>query len=145
VILASRRHPLAESDALSLEEVLGETFISFRAAVDPTWAGFWSLDDHRGEPPGRVTSDTVCNPQEVLAALMVRTAITAVPASVATVVSNRLSEITAIALLGAAPAEITIVGHADGRNPLVSALMDFTGIDRAAGRPEPEDVEAVSD
>ena len=29
-------------------DVIDETFIGFSAAVDPDWAGFWSLDDHRG-------------------------------------------------------------------------------------------------
>lgn len=145
VILASRRHPLAQRAELDLQDVLDETFICLHPTVDAGWASFWSLDDHRGGPPARVTGDRAAKPQEVLAALTVRDAITAVPASVAAVVSNILGEITAIPLREAAPAQIAMVGHLDGRNPLVSSLMGFAGVDRAAAHGELRGAQAAQD
>ena len=87
-MLAPARHPLSRREALSVGEVLDETFIAFHPDVDPGWAGFWSLDDHRGSPPAQMTGDRVANPHETLAALAVRDAITTVPASVARMILN---------------------------------------------------------
>jgi DNA-binding transcriptional LysR family regulator len=123
--LLSRRHPLAGAAELELEEVLGEVFIGMHPAVEGRWAGFWSLDDHRGGPPERLTTDEASNPQEVLAALSVRKALTTVPSSVAAVVANVLSEIDAIPLRCAMPAQISLVGRIDRRTPLVAAMFDF--------------------
>jgi DNA-binding transcriptional LysR family regulator len=125
VVLAPSRHPLAECRQLRVEEVLEETFISFHASVDPEWAGFWSLDDHRGGPAGSLTADHALNPQEVLASLAVRNAITTVPAAVAAILSNVLSGVVAIPLSDAAPTAIMLVGRHDRRNPLVVALLTF--------------------
>jgi hypothetical protein len=143
VILASRRHRLAAREELSLQELMGETFIGFHPAVDPAWAGFWSLDDHRGSPPVRVTGDRATNPQEVIAALAVRVAITAVPASVAPVIASVLADVVAIPVIGARPCEIALVGHADGRNPLVRSLMSYA--EATTERAEPLTAEPVSD
>lgn len=125
VLLVPARHPLAERAELDVQEVLEETFISFHPSVDPDWAGFWSLDDHRGGPPARVTSDRASNPQEVMAALAVRSAVTAVPFSVAPAVLGLLGEAVALPLRDAAPSQIAMVGHLDRRNPLVSSLIGF--------------------
>jgi DNA-binding transcriptional LysR family regulator len=61
VVLASSRHRLAGRRELSVAEVLDETFIGFDPSVHPGWAGFWSLDDHRGEGPHRLTADRAAN------------------------------------------------------------------------------------
>jgi DNA-binding transcriptional LysR family regulator len=122
IVLATRRHPLAERRELTVAEVIDETFIGLHASIEPAWAGFWSLDNHRGGPPRRVTADQAANPQEVLAALAVRRAITTVPASVAKVIPNG---VLAIPLLDATPAVIRLVGHEDRRNPLVGTVAAF--------------------
>jgi DNA-binding transcriptional LysR family regulator len=124
-VLAPRRHPLAERDGLEVEDVIDETFIGLDPAVDRGWAGFWSLDDHRGGPPENVTSDRASNPQEVLAALAVRSAITLVPTSVATIIQGFVSDVVGIPLSGAEHSRITMVGHIDRRNPLVTSLVNF--------------------
>ncbi len=124
VVLAPSRHPLAGHAELSVAEIVDETFIGFSSAVEPAWGGFWSLDDHRGEP-ARVTPDEVSGPQEALAALAVRDALTLVPASVASVIVNVLTGISAIPLRDAAPAEIMLVGHRDRRNQPVELLLEF--------------------
>jgi len=125
VVLAPTRHPLAQRAELELADVLDETFIGLHASVEPTWAGFWSLDDHRGAPPNHVTPDRADNPQEVLASLAVRRAITTVPASVAQMLSTVLSGVVAIPLRDADPSAIMLVGHEDARNAHVAALRAF--------------------
>jgi DNA-binding transcriptional LysR family regulator len=127
IVLAPVRHPLARHSELEVAEVLDETFIGLHRSVEPTWAGFWSLDDHRGAPPGRVTPDRADNPQEVLASLAVRHAITTVPVSVAQALSNVLSGVVAIPLRDANPSTIMLVGHDDRPNPHVMALRAFAG------------------
>jgi len=125
MILAPRRHPLSERDELAVEEVLDELYIGLAEDIDPCWAGFWSLDDHRGGPPERVTSDGAGNPQEVLAALAMSDAITAIPSSVAGVILNLLSNLTAIPLRDAEPSEIVLAGHGGRANPLIDTLIAF--------------------
>jgi DNA-binding transcriptional LysR family regulator len=140
VVLAPRRHHLAERAQLSVDDVLDERWIGFDAAVAPAWAGFWSLDDHRGCPPQLRTADAAANPQEVLAALAMSDAITTVPASVARVIANFLSAVAVIPLHGAAPSQIALAGH-DGRtNQLVEKLLAF----RVEGLPAPVAVDGGS-
>jgi DNA-binding transcriptional LysR family regulator len=124
-VLVSVRHPLAEAGEVSVADVLGETFIGIHPSVDPEWAGFWSLDDHRGGPPEHVTPDHAANPQEVLAAIAVREAITTVPASVALLMPHFLTGVAALPLRDAAPSTISLVGRRDRLNPLVEAVRSF--------------------
>ncbi len=125
VVLAPIRHPLAQLEELSVADVCGEAFIGFHPSVAAGWAGFWSLDDHRGEPPRRVTADRAANPHEVLAALAVRNAITTVPASVARLIPGVLTGVAAIPLRDADHATIALVGHEDRANPLAQTLLAF--------------------
>jgi len=125
VVLAPKRHPLAGRCELTVAEVIDETFIGLHPSIEPAWAGFWSLDDHRGELPRHVTVDRAANPQEVLASLAVRRAITTVPASVAGVIVNFVTGVTAIPLRDAKPSAITLVGREDRRNALVGILAGF--------------------
>jgi len=133
VVLAPKRHSLAARSSLCLAEVLDQTFIGFHPSVERAWAGFWSLDDHRGGPPRHVTADRAINPQEVLASLAVRNAITTVPASVMRVAGGALSGLVAIPLSDAAPARIVLVGAEERRNPLVAAVLEFAR--RASAQP----------
>src|SRR6185437_8150626 len=68
-VLAPANHPLADRKDLAPADGLDETFLGFDASVDPAWAGFWSLDDHRGGPPRRVISEEVTNAQQRFVAL----------------------------------------------------------------------------
>jgi hypothetical protein len=133
MILAPEDHPLTRRGPLTVADVIDETFIGFDTSVAPEWAGFWSLDDHRGAPPRDVTIDRAANPQEVLAALVVRGAITTVPASVATVLGRIVAGIVAIPLPDAAPSTVTMVGREDRRNPLVATLAAFARERNAGG------------
>ncbi|HEX4437092.1 MAG TPA: LysR family transcriptional regulator [Solirubrobacteraceae bacterium] len=127
VLLIPEGNPLAACSELRAEQALGETFVDFHPSVDPAWAGFWSLDDERGGPPERVTGDRVANPQEVLAALAIRSAVTVVPAAVAAVVSGLIEDVRAVPIVDSPPARICLVGHLERLNPLVGALLAFAG------------------
>ncbi len=125
IVLAPTRHPLSTCEQLSLADVIDETFIGFHPSIPPAWAGFWSLDDHRGGAPRHVTSDGARNPHEVLASLAVRRALTTVPAAVAGLIPSVLSGVSTIPLRDAAPATIVLLGREDHRNPLVDALIGY--------------------
>lgn len=125
VALMPAGHPLAGHRVLSVADVIDETFIGFDSAVDPGWAGFWSLDDHRGGPPELISGDRAGNPQEVLAALGSGTALTLVPEAAALVLGNVMEGIAVAPVRDAARGEITLVGHTDRRNLMVTALLDF--------------------
>ncbi|HWD10487.1 MAG TPA: LysR family transcriptional regulator [Solirubrobacteraceae bacterium] len=125
VALVSSAHPLAARDELGVADLLEETFIGFHRSVDPDWAGFWSLDDHRGAPPRRVTADAAANPQEVMAALALRHAITTVPASVARLLAGPAVRLAAIPVADALPAQLELFGRKDTHNPRVAALLAF--------------------
>ncbi len=131
-VIAPKDHPLASRSELAVADVLDETFISYHPAVQAEWAGFHSLDDHRGGPPTHATDHRVRTPAEMLAALASRQAITAVPASDATLIENALRGIVAIPVRDADPAVLSLVWRKDGHNPLVDALTAFAE-KRAAG------------
>ncbi len=138
-VLVPRSHHLADRSQLSVAEVLDEAFIGYSDEVDPAWAGFWSLDDHRGGPPPQVTTDQAAGPQEVLAALAVRDAITTVPASSAAVLVNFLTRLTSIPLTDADPTTFVLTGRRDRDNPLVQRYREFAtgplGLGAADGPP----------
>jgi DNA-binding transcriptional LysR family regulator len=125
VALVPTAHALAGHRVLDLADLMDEVFVGFGDTVDPGWAGFWSLDDHRGGPPQRITEDRACNPQEVLAALASGTAISLVPEAAARVLGNVMEGIIATPVRDAARGQIVLVGHVDRRNPLVACLLAF--------------------
>jgi DNA-binding transcriptional LysR family regulator len=125
VVLAAKDHPLAERKALKVADVLDETFIGFDPATDAQWAGFWSLDDHRGAPPRRITSDGVANGQEVLASLALGTAITTAPALVGALLAGVQSRVVTIPLDDAQASEVVLVGRNDHRSPAVETMLAF--------------------
>lgn len=124
-VLVPQHHPLAGRSALTTGDVIREAFIGFHPSVDPRWAGFWSLDDHRGTPPRHVTPDRVRNAQEALAALAMRRAITTVPASVARVSLNAMTRVSAFILRDAQYATIVLAGREDRRTANVAAFRTF--------------------
>jgi DNA-binding transcriptional LysR family regulator len=125
VVLVAKAHPLAGRDALKVADVLDETFIGFHPSTDPEWAGFWSLDDHRGAPPRRVTADRVANGQEVLASLALGTAITTAPAVVGALLTGLQTGVVTIPLDDAEPSEVVLVGRNDRRSPPVETMLAF--------------------
>jgi DNA-binding transcriptional LysR family regulator len=137
-VLAPTEHPLAHKRDLTLSEVLDEPFLGFDSSVDPTWAGFWSLDDHRGGPPSRVISENVTNAQQRFVALASGRGIATAPACHAMAIASALPSIVAIPIVDAAPAVLTLVARKDGPSPLVPLL--FACARRLAGQVSAEAV-----
>jgi DNA-binding transcriptional LysR family regulator len=68
-LIAPSTHPLAGRESVAVADVLGETFVSYHPDVQPDWAGFHSLDDHRGEGPRRMTEDRALTSLQMLGIL----------------------------------------------------------------------------
>jgi DNA-binding transcriptional LysR family regulator len=122
-VVAAKTHPLAQRSERSVAQVLDETFVGFHPSVDRSWAGFWHLDDHRGEPCRRVTSDRAINPQEMAAIVAAGRAIITAPVSNARNFTKALAGVTVIPLRDARPAELSLVWQRDAANILVGALV----------------------
>ena len=105
--------------------MLDETFLGFDPSVEPVWAGFWSLDDHRDKPAPHKTADTALTSTEVVAIIASGRAITTVPACQAGTILNILPDVVAIPLNDAHPAVLALVWRKDNHNPLVDALAGF--------------------
>jgi DNA-binding transcriptional LysR family regulator len=127
VVVAPGSHPLAQRSELTVAEVLNETFLCFHPAVEPVWAGFWSLDDHRGEPPPHTTADTPLTSTELVACIASGRAITTIPACQAATIVNILPDVVAIPVRDADPAALALVWRDDNQNPLVPALLALAG------------------
>jgi DNA-binding transcriptional LysR family regulator len=124
-VVAPRRHPLARRGELAVAELLDETFLGYDDAVQPEWAAFHSLDDHRGKPPPRVTAERASAPPEMLMLMASGRGITTVPASDAGIIRKVLRAVVAIPVPDADPAVLSLVWHRDTTNPLVHGLVAF--------------------
>jgi LysR family transcriptional regulator, benzoate and cis,cis-muconate-responsive activator of ben and cat genes len=118
-----RSHPLADRSELGVADVLDETFVSYHPDVQPTWAGFHSLNDHRGAPPRAVTVDRALSSMQMLGIMSTRQAITTVPLSDATIVQTVVPHVVAIPLHDAHPAVLSLVWHEENNHPLVAVLV----------------------
>lgn len=128
-------HRLAKRDQVTVSEVIDETFVGYHPSVDPDWAGFWSLDGHRGGPPARSTPDQASSPQEVFAALAVRDAVTTVPSSSAALLLSHVTGISAVPIPDAEPTTFVLAGRRDRRTAHVESFVAFAREDiRRAAR-----------
>jgi DNA-binding transcriptional LysR family regulator len=127
VVLAPESHPLAERSELTVAEVLDETFLGFDPSIDPVWAGFWSLDDHRGGPPADTTAARSANAQERFALIVAGGGIATVPACHAEIIAKALPGVVAIPIRHADPTILSLVGREDRRDRVVEALLAVAG------------------
>jgi DNA-binding transcriptional LysR family regulator len=124
-VILSRAHTLAASSELELADVLDEPFVSYHPEVQPAWAGFHSLDDHRGAPPAQLTHNHALTSLQMLGIMSAPPrAITTVPGLDAKLAQQVLPGIVAIPLSDGAPAKVSLVWRADTCNPLVERLVD---------------------
>jgi len=126
-LLVPAGHPLASAPTASVDQVLGERFVSYHPGVQRRWAGFHSLDDHRGGPPAETTDDRVATSLEMLgrlSSLAAADAVTALPSTDAELVAHVLAGVVAVPLPDAAPATVSLVWHSGEAHPLVEALVD---------------------
>jgi DNA-binding transcriptional LysR family regulator len=125
-VMAHREHPLARRSELAVADVLDETFISYHPDVQAEWAGFHSLDDHRGGPPARLTSDHALTTLQMLGIMFSAPApaITIVPHKDAKLGQQVLPDIVAVPLHDAAPAVVSLIWREDASSSLVEDLVD---------------------
>jgi len=123
-VVAHNSHSLARRTELTVAEVLDETFLSYHPDVQPTWAGFHSLDDHRGGPPQATTVDRAATTMQMGGIMASRRAITTLPLCDARL-AQQVLPVVAIPLSDADPAVLSLVWRRENHNPLVHALVAF--------------------
>jgi DNA-binding transcriptional LysR family regulator len=128
VVVMHAEHPLAGREELTVADVIDEPFCGAHPSVDPAWAAFWNLDDHRGAPPSTMTSDQVGNTLEQIASMASGHAISTFPAPVAGVIVDLVPNLVAVPLIDAAPASCALVWHLSRRN---SVVADFVALAQA--------------
>ncbi len=122
-IVLHRQHRLARCESLRVEDVLEETFVGYHPTIQPEWAGFHSLDDHRGGPPSKLTEHHALTSLQMLGIMSASRAATSVPHGDARLAVQVIQEIAAIPLLDADPAQISLVWRTENRNPVLQALV----------------------
>ena len=126
VVIAHTSHPLAQRTDLTVADVLDETFLSYHPDVQPTWAGFHSLDDHRGGPPRATTVERAANTMQMGGIMASGRGITTLPSCDATL-AQQVLPVVAISLSDADPAILSLAWRREVNNPLVEALVAFAG------------------
>ncbi len=124
-LVAHRGHSLAGYTQLAVSDVLDQTFVSYHPEVQPAWAAFHSLDDHRGGPPGQVTGDHALSTLQMLGIMSSPRAITTVPYGDANLARQVLPGIVAIPLEDAAPAAVSLLWREDASSPLLDDLLEM--------------------
>jgi DNA-binding transcriptional LysR family regulator len=124
VVLLARSHPLGGREELTVAEVLDETFTGGDPAVDPVWAGSWSLDEYRRGPPRIQVPRATPTVQTALAAIASGLAISSSPASQAVPIVNALTGVVAIPLSDARPIVLSLIGRKDRCGRPVEALRE---------------------
>ena len=123
LVLVSQEHRLADCEEVVVADVLDETYLGFHPSVDPTWAGFWRLDDHRERPPQRVTHDEPSSAWELVALIPAGRGIATIAHSSAILVPEVIPGLAVIPLSDANPAVLALAYHKDTCNPLVHAFV----------------------
>jgi DNA-binding transcriptional LysR family regulator len=123
-LLAHRGHALAGYPRLTVGDLLDETFVGYHPEVQPPWAAFHSLDDHRGGPPRQLTGDRALSTLQMLGIMSSTRAITTVPYGDAKLASQVLPEIVATPIEDAAPAAVSLLWREDSSSRLLEDLID---------------------
>jgi len=121
-VVAPKGHPLARRRKQTVAEVLDETFLAYDSSVQPAWAAFHTLDDHRGSTPRSVTVAGALTSRELLAMIASRQGIAAVPVSECAFICQVLPGVVAVPLCDAHPAVLSLIWREDNHNPLVERL-----------------------
>ncbi|MGO9488332.1 MAG: LysR family transcriptional regulator [Solirubrobacteraceae bacterium] len=127
VVIARRDHPVCASSELTVAEVIDETFVGFDPAVEPGWASFLTLGDHRAAAPARVTDERAGNALEMLTIVSSGQAIVVLAASHGEIIRGALPNLAVVPLRDAHPTKLTLAWRTDTEHPLVDAL---TGLAR---------------
>jgi DNA-binding transcriptional LysR family regulator len=124
-VVLGRLHPLADRDELTVEELLDEEFVSYHPDVQREWAGFHSLDDHRGGPPRRLTDDEALTSLQMLGVMTSGKALAVVPEADARLAVEVVPSARVIPIADAAPVRVSLVWRYDSQNQMIDALADI--------------------
>jgi DNA-binding transcriptional LysR family regulator len=122
-LVAHKSHPLAARPELGVADVVDETFVGYHRSVQQQWAGFHSLDDHRGRPPSHVTDDQALTSLHMLAAMSAGHAVTTVPLGDAVVAEPVMPNTVVRPLADADPFRVSLVWYRRAANPHVATLV----------------------
>ncbi len=140
-LVANKRHPLAGRDELTLADVIDETFVSYHPDVQPEWAGFHTLDDHRGGPPRASTLDHAASTLQMVAIMAASAAVTTAPLGDARFAKQVLPHGVGIPIRDARPAVVSLVWDESREHPLarglIAAAAELAGNAAPAGAAEP--------
>jgi len=126
-VVVGRAHRLARRTEVGVSELLEETFVGYHADVQAEWAGFHSLDDHRGGPPTQSTADQARTSLQMLGIMASGAAVTTVPKRDAELAQLAVGSIAAITVTDAHPAVVSLVWRSENANPLIGALLAAAG------------------
>ncbi len=126
-VVVGRAHRLAGRTEVGVSELLEETFVGYHVDVQAEWAGFHSLDDHRGGPPQRSTADQARTSLQMLGIMAAGAAVTTVPRRDAELAQLAVGSIAAITVTDAHPAVVSLVWRSENANPLIGALLAAAG------------------
>jgi DNA-binding transcriptional LysR family regulator len=121
-LLMHRGHPLAGRQELAAADAVDQCFVSYHPDVQPGWAAFHSLDDHRGGPARERSADYALTPLEMLGIVSTSNAITSAPHADAKLAELTLAQIAAVPLSDIDPILISLTWRVDNHNPLIGAL-----------------------
>jgi DNA-binding transcriptional LysR family regulator len=122
-LVTHKDHPLAARPELGVADVLDETFVGYHSSVQRQWAGFHSLDDHRGSPPLQVTGDQTLTSLHMMAAMSAGHAVTTLPLCDVAVAEPVMPNISVRPLRDADPARISLIWSQDAPNPHIASLV----------------------
>jgi DNA-binding transcriptional LysR family regulator len=120
-LLLSRDHPLAKRSALTVSEVLDETFVRFPSGTDPVFAAIWSFDEHRAEMGPRLSAEHGEDAESRFQMIAAGLGVSRAPAYHAGLVERRPG-VVALPITDADPIVISLYGHRD-QDPAVNGLI----------------------
>lgn len=122
-LVLSREHALADRESVTVADILDETFVGYHPRVQAGWAAFHSLDDHRGGPPPALTTDHPLTTLQMLGAISRPEAVTIAPLCDATLGARAVQTISAVPVLDAAPASLSLITRTAFSNSLLADLL----------------------
>jgi DNA-binding transcriptional LysR family regulator len=122
VLGVAPHHPLADRDAVSLDDILDLPFPGFHPASSGGWFASWFFDSQR-EAPARTTHDETTTPFEM--ALVVHEGRAIAPAARSFALAFPSEGVRWLQLTDAPPATLALAWHPDNRNAAVGALVEI--------------------
>jgi DNA-binding transcriptional LysR family regulator len=124
-------HPLADRDAVSLDDILDLPFPGFHPASSGGWFASWFFDRQR-QAPARTTRDEAATPLEM--ALVVQEGRAIAPAARSFALAFPSEGVRWLELTDAPPATLALAWHPDNRSAAVGAFIEMARALTLAGQ-----------